>query len=215
MGMKSTKGIFDELELDIGGVLLENGLVDDLLHYQDLSNRKLFLASDITQDIVSDIVRNILQYNTEDKEIPTEERNPIFLYLVSRGGEVDAGFQLIDTILHSKTPVYTINTGYQYSMGFLIGLAGHKRFGTPNAKYLMHDGTYAVCNSSTKIRDHMKFQEREDERLKQYILEHSNITADEYDANLRVEWYMFADEAKQKGFVDYIIGQDCDIDMVI
>ena len=61
----------------------------------------------------------------------------------------------------------------------------------------------------------MKFQEREDERLKQYILEHSNITADEYDANLRVEWYMFADEAKQKGFVDYIIGQDCDIDMVI
>lgn len=127
---------------------------------------------------------------------------------------MDAGFQLIDTILHSKTPVYTINTGYQYSMGFLIGLAGHKRFGTPNAKYLMHDGTYAVCNSSTKIRDHMKFQEREDERLKQYILEHSNITADEYDANLRVEWYMFADEAKQKGFVDYIIGQDCDIDMV-
>ena len=75
MGMKSTKGIFDELELDIGGALLENGLVDDLLHYQDLSNRKLFLASDITQDIVSDIVRNILQYNTEDKEIPTEERN--------------------------------------------------------------------------------------------------------------------------------------------
>ena len=72
MGMKSTKGIFDELELDIGGVLLENGLVDDLLHYQDLSNRKLFLASDITQDIVSDIVRNILQYDTEDNEIPTE-----------------------------------------------------------------------------------------------------------------------------------------------
>ena len=50
MGMKSTKGIFDELELDIGGVLLENGLVDDLLHYQDLSNaptKSVTLAEDV------------------------------------------------------------------------------------------------------------------------------------------------------------------------
>ena len=32
---------------------------------------------------------------------------------------------------------------------------------------------------------------------------------------LRVEWYLFADEAKEKGFVDAVIGEDCDIDDVI
>jgi ATP-dependent Clp protease protease subunit len=134
---------------------------------------------------------------------------------VSRGGEVDAGFELIDVIQNSKTPVYTINTGYQYSMGFLIGLAGHKRFATPNAKFLLHDGASYVYNSTTKVKDQMKFQEQEEERLKQYILSHSKITSEEYDANLRVEWYLYADVAKEKGFVDYIIGQDCDIDSVV
>ena len=100
-------------------------------------------------------------------------------------------------------------------MGFLIGLAGHKRFGTQHAKYLMHDGANFFYNSSTKVRDQMKFQEREDERLKQYVLSRSNITAEEYDAKLRVEWYLFADEAKEKGFVDFVIGTDCDIDLVV
>jgi hypothetical protein len=30
-----------------------------------------------------------------------------------------------------------------------------------------------------------------------------------------VEWYMFADEAKELGVTNFIIGEDCDIDEVI
>ena len=144
-----------------------------------------------------------------------DTRVPILLYVVSNGGEVDSGFELIDVIQSSKTPVYTINLGYQYSMGFLIGLAGHKRFATKNAKYLMHDGSNFVYNSGAKAQDQMEFNRKVEERVKQYILSRSNVTSSEYDSKLRVEWYLFADEAKEKGFVDYIIGEDCDIDSVI
>lgn len=100
-------------------------------------------------------------------------------------------------------------------MGFLIGLAGHKRFATRNAKYLMHDGSNFVYNSGAKAQDQMEFNRKVEERVKQYIISRSNLTSDEYDSKLRVEWYLFADEAKEKGFVDYIIGADCDIDTVI
>ena len=143
------------------------------------------------------------------------DRKPILLYVVSEGGDVDSGFELIDTIQCSKTPVYTINLGYQYSMGFLIGLAGHKRYAMKNAKFLMHDGSNFVYNSGAKAQDQMRFNSRVEERIKEYILSRGNLTSDEYDAKLRVEWYMFADDAKERGFVDYIIGVDCDIDEVI
>ena len=43
----------------------------------------------------------------------------------------------------------------------------------------------------------------------------SNITSKEYDNKYRIEWYLFADEAKTNGFTDYIIGEDCDIDKII
>ena len=61
----------------------------------------------------------------------------------------------------------------------------------------------------------MEFNKRVEERIKQYILSRSSLTSEEYDSKLRVEWYLFAEEAKDKGFVDYIIGEDCDIDDII
>lgn len=208
------KGYYD-IEIDIGQELAEGGLVDEIFYLQDLKQRKLFLNSEIDQMSVADIAKHILQFNKEDMGKEQKARIPILLYVVSNGGEVDSGFELIDVIQSSKTPVYTINLGYQYSMGFLIGLAGHKRFAMRNAKYLMHDGSNFVYNSGAKAQDQMEFSRKIEERIKQYILSRSKVTSSEYDSKLRVEWYMFADEAKEKGFVDYIIGEDCDIDSVI
>lgn len=214
METNNNKGYYD-IEIDIGKALVDGGMVEELFYLKDLKQRKLFLNMEIDQISVADIARHILQYNKEDAGIDPADRQPILLYVVSNGGEVDSGFELIDVIQSSKTPVYTINLGYQYSMGFLIGLAGHKRFATRNAKYLMHDGSNFVYNSGAKAQDQMEFNRKVEERVKQYILSRSNVTSEEYDSKLRVEWYLFADEAKEKGFVDCIIGVDCDIDAVI
>ncbi len=208
------KGYYD-IEIDFDKALTDGGMVDEIFYLKDLKQRKLFLNSEIDQFSIADVAKHIMQYNREDFGIEPADRKPVLLYVVSNGGEVDSGFELIDVIQSSKTPIYTINLGYQYSMGFLIGLAGHKRFATRNAKYLMHDGSNFVYNSGAKAQDQMEFNRKVEERVKQYIISRSNLTSDEYDSKLRVEWYLFADEAKEKGFVDYIIGVDCDIDTVI
>lgn len=213
--MQTNRRGFHDIDIDFEGIMVEGGLVDELFRLQDLKNRKLFLNVGIDQCAVADVVKHILQYNSDDKGVEPGDRKPILLYVVSEGGDVDSGFELIDTIQCSKTPVYTINLGYQYSMGFLIGLAGHKRYAMKNAKFLMHDGSNFVYNSGAKAQDQMRFNSRVEERIKEYILSRGNLTSDEYDAKLRVEWYMFADDAKERGFVDYIIGVDCDIDEVI
>lgn len=208
-------GNYFEFDVELDKSLAENGMIDELFYLKDLRQRKLFLNADIDQFTVADIVKNIMQYNCDDREIPTEERKPILLYVVSNGGDVDAGFELIDVIQSSKTPVYTINLGFQYSMGFLIGLAGHKRFATKNARFLMHDGTSFCYNSGTKVQDQLAFQKEVDERVKDYILSRSKISSELYDSKLRVEWYQFADEAKKNGFVDEIIGVDCELDAIV
>lgn len=214
--MATTKpaGYYD-VELDVEEVILKGGLLEDVFYLKDLKQRKLFISDEISEETVGDTVRHIMQLNREDHPIPPEDRVPILLYVSSNGGDVDAGFKLIDAIQCSKTPVYTINLGYQYSMGFLIGLAGHKRYATKNAKFLMHDGTNFVWDSGAKAQDRMEFNKKLEERMKEYILSRSKLTEEEYNSKSRIEWYMFSDEAKEKGFVDYIIGEDCDIDEVV
>lgn len=208
------KGYYD-IEIDIDKALIDGGMVDELFYLQDLKQRKLFLNVEIEQLTVSDIVKHIMQFNREDKGLEPSKRTPILLYVTSIGGEVDSGFELIDVIMNSKTPVYTINLGYQYSMGFLIGLSGTKRFATKNAKFLMHDGSNFIYNSGAKAQDQMEFQRKVEKKIKDYIISRSKLTETEYDSKLRVEWYLFSDDAKEKGFVDYIIGEDCDIDEII
>lgn len=195
--------------------LLGSGLVDELFYLKDLERRKMFVLCNIEQDEISDTVRHILQINSEDAAIPPEKRTPILLYISSNGGDVDAGFELIDVIRTSKTPVYTINIGSWYSMGFLIGIAGHKRFAMPNSRFLMHDGSSLLYNSGAKVHDQMEFQKKLDTRIRQYVIDRSKITEEKYDENLRVEWYMFAEDAKADGFIEYIVGVDCDLDMVV
>lgn len=203
-----------DIDFDMDLIAQEGG-IDEVFRLRDIQNRKFFLISDVDVMSVFDVVRHILQINREDALVPPSSRKPIVIYIASNGGEVDAGFQLIDAIENSVTPVYTVNLSNAYSMGFLIGLAGHKRFAMPNAKFLMHDGSNFVYGTGTKVQDQMEFQKKVDSRVRDYILSHSSLSAEEYDAKLRVEWFMFADEAKEKGFVDAIVGTDVDISGIV
>ncbi len=213
--MTDKKNEADAGLFDLEETMLKNGELEALFYMRDLQQRKLHLNEDVSQMSVADVVAHIMRFNKEDKGKPVEERQPILLYVVSNGGEVDSGFELIDVIRASKTPVYTVNLGYQYSMGFLIGLAGHRRYATKNAKFLMHDGSQFIYNSGMKVQDQMEFQKKVEERVRRYVTEMTKITPELYDRYQRVEWYMFADEAKELGVTDFIIGEDCDLDEVV
>ena len=211
---KDTKSYYD-FDLDYESILVNNGMIEELFYLKDLKQRKLFLNCNITSDSVNEIVSHIMQFNADDKDVPVENRKPILLYINSCGGEVDAGCTLIDVIRVSNTPVYTINAGIAYSMAAIVAIAGNKRFSFENGKYLIHDGSNFVYDSSKKAEDRMQFQKRVDERIKDFIISNTNISKEEYEENDRVEWYMFADEANRKGLCDFIIGVDCSLDEIV
>ncbi len=203
---------YDEIDVDdlIKGIGLE-----DIFELKDLEERKLYLTGEVTVYNTTDLVHKILQYNADDKGVAVEDRKPIRLYITSEGGDVQAGFGLIDVIVASKTPVYTINLGYWYSMGLMIGLSGHKRYASQDSSVLLHDGSNFAYNSANKVQDQMDFFKKLEARMKSLVVAKTNVTAKMYDKKARVEWYMLADEAKELGFVDYLIGTDCDLDEVL
>lgn len=195
---------------------VRNICVSDEYDIDDLECRRLFINDNIDAQVVDTIVYHILRYNRLDKGLKSEDRKPILLYLNSLGGSVPDGYALIDAIMTSKTPVYTINQGYCYSMGFLIFLAGCKRYGMPNSTFLMHDGSSVAWDSTAKLKDRMDFETHQvEERTKKYIMSRTTINENLYNEKYRVEWYFYPEEAKEHGIADYIVGQDCTIDEII
>lgn len=193
-----------------------NLCMEDTFDIEDLEGRRLYINFGIDESVIESIVYQIMRFNREDKGKPVEERTPIKLYINSPGGDVCAGYGLIDAILTSKTPVYTINQAMCASMGFLIFIAGDKRYTMPHSEFLMHDGSTAGWDSTAKMKDRMDFELGELEQMtREYILSRTQITEDMYKEKYRVEWYFLPKLAKEIGVADYIIGEDCDIDEII
>lgn len=198
--------------------------LSELFTHQDYQDRRLYLNTAIgyssegfilisESSNADELAQLILDYNREDKGKPTEERQPIRLYIDSPGGDLISGFAIVGAIKASKTPVYTINVGQWSSMAFLIGICGHRRFSLPNMTFLMHDGDLNMSGSTNKTQDKMKFTQRfEEEVVKTHVLTHSNMTSREYDAISRVEYFMLPEDALERGFIDEIV---TDIDTIL
>lgn len=188
----------------------------DKFEIEDVENRRMYINSEIDEFVVTDLVYHILRYNRLDKEIPVNERKPIILYINSPGGNVTDGYALIDAIMTSKTPVYTVNLGIAYSMGFFVFIAGERRYSMPSATFLCHDGASGGYDSMNKLKDRIEFETGQMERYaERYILNRTSIPEKQYRDNLRKEWYFYPREAKELGVVTHIVGDDCSIDEII
>ena len=191
----------------------------DCMNYfelEDYAIRRLYINYEITPAVINSIVYHILRYNRMDKNIRKEKREPIIIYINTPGGDVSSGLSLIDAILTSETPVYTVNQGICFSMGFLIFLAGKKRFSFPHSEFLMHEGVTTIWDSATKAKDRLDFEMNQVEKhIKDFVISHSKIDDKLYDAKRRIEWYMLPEEAKEHGIVTDIVGVDISLSDIL
>ena len=61
----------------------------------------------------------------------------------------------------------------------------------------------------------MAFFDDMDERIKQYVLERTDMDEKTYDKNENRELYMYADKAKEYGVVHKIIGEDITLKQIL
>lgn len=188
----------------------------DLDELYDRECRTIYINNIIDESTSESITYMIMKYNRDDKGKSIEDRKPIFIYINSLGGSVSDGFAIIDAVVASKTPVYTVNIGTSYSMGFLIFLSGTKRYATINSTFLFHEGSSSVYDTMSKAKDRMEFENNQMEKhIMDYVLSRTHISESLYQEQYRKEWYMYPEEAKKLGVVTDIVGIDCDIDDII
>ena len=177
---------------------------DEISYYKLEKERKLYLDFDICEEI-STIHRMILRWNMEDKDIPVEQRKPIWLYIHSPGGDLSYMWMLVDAILLSATPVYTVDLGMAASAASLIFIAGHKRFMTPNAKVLIHEGSASFAGDAGKLMDATDSYKKELKAMKDFILNHTKIPKPQLMKKRSNDWELDSAYCLANGVCDVVI----------
>ena len=177
-------------------------------YHQMNDNRTLILNTDIDERIVEMIYLPMRDWENDS------DTRPVTLILNSQGGCVSDGFFLAQYISQYKKPLHIVVPGYAASMAAVILAGGGKnenvtRFCFPSTYALIHDGYVALSASEAKTaNDIMAFNNKVDESIRQFIVDNTNITAEEYDAQARHQWFLSADEMKKYNLVDKIYGVD-------
>ena len=201
-----------ELQVVEGGMqtVVNLGLFERL-YLEDLMDRIFYLDGNVTSDVLHTIVSQIIKINGMEYGCEDSGKRPIILIINSCGGSVIDGTSVMDVINTSAVPVIGIVTGYAYSMAFDILTQCHYRIGMPNSSYMYHDGWTCESNTSCKTQDTIKFYTKLDERIDKMIANKTKLTTDYLQSIVRAENYWFADEAKERGIIDAVIGEDISI----
>jgi ATP-dependent Clp protease, protease subunit len=178
---------------------------------EEKKNRHFYLGESVTEASMKEIIKNIRELNRYDdeqeKKVVDYEREPIELIVSSYGGSVYDGFGLVDVMGLSKTPIHTVCIGKAMSVGFIILIAGHKRFMTPMATAMYHQISTGVWAELEKIKRCVKECERLEAMYDTYVLKRTNLMKEKLDdVKSRCEdWYISAEDCKKLGIVDEIL----------
>lgn len=79
----------------------------------------------------------------------------------------------------------------------------------PCSYSLIHDGYVALAAAESKTAaDIMSFNNEIDEMIRQFFIDNTYLTAEEYDKHARHQWFLFAPKMKERNLIDKIIGVD-------
>ena len=137
-----------------------------------------------------ELMKAIIQLNIEEKDIPKEDLKPIRIFVFSYGGDLSQATALCDVIEASRIPVITVCMGVAMSAGFLIFLAGKRRYAFRQSTLLVHQGSAAFSGSASEIEEAQKNYKKTLDKMKNYIVSHTNIDEKLFKKNQMKDWYI-------------------------
>lgn len=177
----------------------------ELVMYYKNDNDRVFWIEDEIGDGLFEYSKQILRFNQEDKDIPVEERKPIKFFIDSPGGDLETMLAFIGLVGISKTPIWMINAGIAYSAAGLILMSGHKRFALPNSQCLIHTGSGQLGGTFDQTTEQMKNYKQMVEKMKNFIISHTNIDQKLFNKNKSKDWFITTEEQLELGIVDKIV----------
>ena len=173
----------------------------DSVYERLLSERIIFLGSQVDDDIANRLCAQILLLSAED---PTKDIN---LYINSPGGVITAGMSIYDTMQFIKPDVSTICMGQAASMGAFLLTAGAKgkRFCLPNSRVMIHQPLGGYQGQATDIEIHAREILKVKGRMNELMAHHTGQSLEQIERDTERDRFLSASEAVEYGLVDSIL----------
>mgnify|MGYP003295051669 CR=1 FL=1 len=165
-----------------------------------LKTRQIILTGEINKELADSIARQLLI-------LDAEENKPIYMYIDSPGGDVDAGFAIYDMIRFVKSPVYLVGMGLIASAATLVLLSVPKeqRFGLPNSRYLIHQPLGGMRGVATDIEIYAKDMEKIRAKLNKIIADGTGTSLEQVTKDTDRDYWLDAEESVKYGLISKII----------
>ena len=182
---------------------------EELEYFRLEKQRCFFIDYEIEDDYKCvELIKTIIRMNLEEKDIPKEQLQPITLYVFSYGGSLDQATALCDIIEASRIPIITVCLGVAMSAGFLIFLAGKRRYAMKQSCFLAHQGNASFEGTADMIQQAQNNYKKQLKQMKDYILSHTNINERLFNRNKSKDWYITANESIELGICQVINSLD-------
>ncbi len=166
-----------------------------------LRDRIIMINGEIETAMANTVVAQLLFLESEN---PNAD---ISLYINSPGGDVSAGWAIMDTMQYIKSPVSTIGMGLVASMASVLLAAGEKgkRFALPNAEIMIHQPLGGFRGQATDMEITMRQMQLVKDKLVSQMAGFTGRKYKEiYDAMERDNW-MTSEQAKDFGLIDGVM----------
>ncbi|MBO7066775.1 MAG: ATP-dependent Clp protease proteolytic subunit [Alphaproteobacteria bacterium] len=166
-----------------------------------LRDRIVMVGGEIEPAMANSIVAQLLFLESEN---PNAD---ISMYINSPGGDISAGWAIMDTMQYIKAPVSTIGMGMVASMGSVLLAAGEKgkRFALPNTEIMIHQPMSGVKGQVTDMEIELQESLRVKKTLIKQMADFTGRKEKElFEAMERNTW-MTPDKAKEFGLIDGIL----------
>lgn len=179
---------------------------DVISYYVFEKERKIYLDSDVDSSVMS-LQRMLMRWNLEDKRDgkTKETAKPIWLYIMSYGGDLDYMWVLIDAIKASIAPVYTVNLGVAASAASLIFVCGDKRFMTEHASVVIHEGSAQLAGDAVKVQDAADVYKLQLKQMKEFILAHTEIPKTQLMKKRSNDWTLNSEYCLKHNVCDQVV----------
>ena len=132
---------------------------------------------------------------------------PIHLHIHSPGGSVFSGLAIVDTMLSTKTPIYTYIDGSAASAATMIACCGEKghRYVGSSSFMLIHQPHIEWIGKLDDFRDEIQNQKELYDKITDIYLKNTNFKKKELEDILQHELWLNAKTCIKKGLADKIL----------
>lgn len=166
-----------------------------------LEERIIFLADEVSDDLASLVVAQLLYLEAEDNS------KDITIYINSPGGSVTAGMAIYDTMQYIKCDVNTICIGMAASMGafLLAGGTKGKRYALPNAEIMIHQPSGGAQGQATEIQIVAEQILKTKKKLNEILSQNTGKSYEEIARDTERDNWMTSQEALEYGIIDTVV----------